>query len=403
MTTGTRRSTAKLTLVLGILSAFGPLSIDMYLPGLPAITRDFGADTAGTQLTLSLFFLGMAFGQLFYGPLADRFGRRMPLLIGSSVYALASLGCALAPSLGSLIGLRLLQALGGCAGMVITRSVVRDLFDARESARMYSFLMLVMGLAPITAPLIGGQILLFFGWRGIFWLLAFFGIACVLLVWFGLPETLPPERRVSTGPLQALRIYGRILTDRRFVGYALTSGCVAAGMFAYISGSPFVIIELYGVAPEHYGLIFGANAFGLIMASQINRRLLQRFPGDTIQAIALGTIVTSGVVLVLVAGSGLGGLPGLLVPLFICIAGYGLVSPNATAAAMAPHGSAAGSASALLGSLQFIVGAAAGTLVGVLYNSTALPMAAVIAVCLVCGATSFALLAQPRRAAAEAA
>lgn len=384
-----RPAYVQLALVLGILSAFGPLSIDMYLPGLPTIAREFGADPASTQLTLSLFLLGTALGQTIYGPLSDRFGRRVPLLVGCGLYAAASLGCALTPSIGGLIWLRLLQALGGCVGMVISRSVVRDLFDARESARMYSFLMLVMGVAPITAPLIGGQLLLAFGWRSVFLVLAGFGLLCLALVALALPESLPPERRVTIRPGAVLTIYGGLLRDRQFLGYALAGGLVGASMFAYISGSSFVFIELYGVAPDRFGWIFGSNAFGLIMASQINRRLLLRFSSATILRNALSVIGLSAAILLAVAATGFGGLPGLLLPLFVCIAGYGFVTPNATAMGMAPHGKVAGSASALLGTIQSAVGAGSGILVGLLYNGTALPMAGVIAACVALAAASF--------------
>jgi DHA1 family bicyclomycin/chloramphenicol resistance-like MFS transporter len=328
MTPTAKPSTARLTLILGTLSAFGPLSIDMYLPSLPAITREFRTDTATTQLTLSLYFIGLAAGQALYGPIADRYGRKRPLLVGCALYALASLACALAMSIESLIGLRLAQAIGGCAGMVIARSAVRDLFDERNSARMYSFLMLVMGLAPITAPLIGGQLLVAFGWRAIFWLLCGFGLLCVIMVLFGLPETLPEERRIRAGLGQALAIYGRLLADRRFMGYALAGAFVSSGMFAYISGSPFVFIELYGVAPQNYGWIFGTNALGLVIVSQINRRLLAHFSSESILAATLAVAAAAGLLLALVAATGFGGLVGLLIPLFVCVASVGLVGPN---------------------------------------------------------------------------
>jgi DHA1 family bicyclomycin/chloramphenicol resistance-like MFS transporter len=241
--------------------------------------------------------------------------------------------------------------------------------------------MLVMGIAPITAPLLGGQLLALFGWRAIFWLLGGFGLSCLLMVAFGLPESLPPERRNRAGVGQALGVYAQLLADRRFMGYALAGGFLMAGMFAYISGSPFVVIELYGVSPQQYGWIFGANALGLIIASQLNRWLLERYQGDAILFATLAVTVVASVVLALVAASALGGLAGLLAPLFICIASVGLVGPNTTAAAMAPYGRVAGSASALLGTLQFVVGALSGIVVGVLYNGTALPMAGTIAAC----------------------
>jgi DHA1 family bicyclomycin/chloramphenicol resistance-like MFS transporter len=386
-------STARLTLILGALSAFGPLSIDMYLPALPALAREFNTDTAAVQLTLSIFFIGLALGQAFYGPIADRIGRRGPLLAGCALYTVASCACALAPSIESLIVLRCVQALGGCAGMVLSRSVVRDTFDAHNSARMYSFLMLVMGLAPISAPFIGGQLLLAFSWRAIFWLLAGFGLLCFVLVAFGLPESLPAERRRRDGLGQALAIYGRLLADRQFLGYALSGGFVTAGMFAYISGSPFVFIELYGVAPEHFGWIFGSNALGLISVSQLNRWLLGRYRSEAILSTALVIYAIAGMLLALMAATGLGGMLGLLPPLFVCVASVGLVGPNTTAAAMAPHGQIAGSASALLGTLQFLVGAGAGALVGLLDNGTALPMAGVIALCGIAALTTFQLLA----------
>jgi DHA1 family bicyclomycin/chloramphenicol resistance-like MFS transporter len=395
MAQSSRASVARLTLILGSLTALGPLSIDMYLPGLPTIAREFRTDTAAAQLTLSLFFTGLAVGQALYGPLTDRLGRKRPLLVGCAFYMLASLACALAPSIESLIALRFAQALGGCAGMVIARSVVRDLFDERNSARMYSFLMLVMGLAPITAPLIGGQLLIAFGWRAIFWLLGGFGLLCVLMVAFALPETLPAERRVRAGLWQALEVYWRLLLDRRFVGYALTGGFVTAGMFAYISGSPFVFIELYGVAPQRYGWIFGANAFGLVIASQINRWLLARYRGETILAVTLAVTAAAGLLLALVAATGFGGLVGLLAPLFVFVSSVGLVGPNTAAAAMAPYGRVAGSASALMGVLQFVVGAGAGALVGTLYDGTAVPMAGVIAACGMAALLIFQVLALP--------
>jgi DHA1 family bicyclomycin/chloramphenicol resistance-like MFS transporter len=360
----------------------------MYLPGLPAIAREFGAETAAAQRTLAVFFVGLSLGQALYGPITDRIGRRRPLLFGCGLYALACLGCALSPSIEALTVLRLAQAIGGCAGVVIARTVVRDLFDAQQSARMYSFLMLVMGVAPITAPLIGGQILLAFGWRAIFVALAVFGAACFLMVLAALPESLPEDRRARAGLGQALRVYGSLLADSRTMGYALAGGLASAAMFAYISGSPFVFIELNGVPPERFGLLFGMNAFGLILASQLNRWLLGRYRGGQILPVALATTAGSGLALLAAAAAG-AGFPVLLAALFVCIASTGLVQPNSTAAAMAPHGGRAGSAAALLGAVQFALGALAGSLVGVLHDGTAVPMAATVALC---GASAYAAL-----------
>lgn len=364
-----------------MLTAFGSLSIDMYLPGLPAIARDLYTDIAAAQQTLAVFFLGMALGQVLYGPISDRLGRRPPLIFGCALYALASIGCSLAPSIRSLLALRFAQALGACAGIVIGRSIVRDLFDERESARMYSFLMLMMGLAPITAPMIGGQILVAFGWRAIFLALSGFGVVCLGLVLFALPETAPPERRSRAGLGGVLRAYGGLLADGRFMGYALASTLAIGAMFAYIAGSPFVFIELNGVRPERYGLLFGTNALGLILAAQFNRLLLRRYPSGRILTVALAVTATSGVLLAATTLAGVGGFPAMLVLLFCCIASTGLVQPNAIALAMAPHGRQAGSASALLGATQSAMGAGVGTLVSVLHNGTALPMVGTIATC----------------------
>jgi DHA1 family bicyclomycin/chloramphenicol resistance-like MFS transporter len=382
-------SYTKLVITLGILTAFAPLSIDMYLPALPEIAHEFGTDTAAAQQTLAVFFAGLSIGQIFYGPLSDRLGRRRPLIFGCALYSAACIGCALAGSLGALVMLRFAQALGGCAGVVIARSIVRDLFDQHESARVYSILMLVLGLAPITAPLIGGQLLHFFGWRAIFVTLCGFGLLCLALVVFGLPETLPAEQRTKTGLGSALRTYGQLLVDGRFMGYALASGLASAAMFAYIAGSSFVFIELNGVAPERFGLIFGTNAFGLILASQCNRWLLGRYSSGQILTVALAATAGFGLLLVTLTALGIGGFAGLLIVLFCCIASTGFVGPNATAAAMAPYGNRAGSAAALLGAVQFACGAVAGALVSALHNGTALPMTSTIALC---GVAAFLLL-----------
>lgn len=388
-------SLTRLVLILGTLTAVGPLSIDMYLPGLPTIAREFRTDTAAVQSTLSVFFIALAFGQVFYGPIADRIGRKPPLLLGFALYTLASLGCMLAPSLEALVVARLFQALGGCAGMVVARSMVRDLFDAKESARVYSFLMLVLGIAPITAPLIGGQLLVLLGWRAIFGVLVGFGIICLGLVAFGLPESLPASLRIRAGIGAAFAVYKALLLDRHFVGYALTGGLISAGMFSYIAGSPFVIIELYGVQAQQYGLIFGMNALGLIVASQLNRGLLRRYSSDALLNVALLSAAIAGIALVVVAWLGLGGLLGLLIPLFVCVASGGFVGPNTTAVAMARHGRVAGSASALLGSLQFTVGTLASTSVEKLHNGTALPMAATIASCTLLALACLVFVARP--------
>jgi DHA1 family bicyclomycin/chloramphenicol resistance-like MFS transporter len=378
-------STLHLALVLGTLTAFGPLSIDLYLPGLPGIARDLRASDALIQSTLATFVAGMALGQLVHGPLSDRFGRRLPLLIGSIIYTLASAACALAPDATTLVVLRFVQALGGSAGVVVSRSVVRDLFNARESARMFSILMLVSGLAPITAPLIGGQILQVADWRALFWVLTGFGVVTIALVLGMLPETLPGARRIARTPVDVLLGYGDIARDRQFVGMALTGAGAFAAMFAYISASPFVFIELYGVSPQQYGWIFGGNALGLVIASQLNRHLLRRHRPEAILRVGLGLSTIAALAFLGVMWLRPGELVLLLPPLFFVVAMVGIAGPNTTAIALGAYATRSGSASALLGTLQFIVGAVAAALVGVLADGTGRPMALVMA-----GAAAFA-------------
>jgi len=371
----------KLTFMLGSLTALGPLSIDMYLPSFQAIARDLTASPAQVQLTLAVFFVALGIGQAFYGPLSDRFGRRRPLCFGLALYVLASAGCALARSIEALVAWRFAQALGGCAGMVIARAVVRDRFDEREAARFFSLLILVTGLAPILAPSIGGQILVFFSWRAIFWTLAGFALVGFITATFVLPESLPPERRTEGGVATALRVYSRLLRDRAFMRYALSGALVISGMFAYIFGSPFVFMQIYGVRPERFGWIFGAIALGLISASQLNRVVLARVAGARILSHALVVTAAAGVILLVMAWTGVGGLAGLLGPLFVYIASLGFVLPNVIATALGPQGRNAGTASALLGTLQFGAGATVGALLGVLGDGTAVPMAGLIATC----------------------
>jgi DHA1 family bicyclomycin/chloramphenicol resistance-like MFS transporter len=395
----------RLAVVLGALTAMGPLAIDMYLPALPAIARELSTDAASVQASLAVYFIGIAIGQAFYGPLSDRLGRKPALYVGLTVFVAASAGCALADGVRSLVALRFLQALGGCAPLVVPRAVVRDYFDERESARMLSILVLVMGLAPILAPLAGGQLLVKLGWRSIFWLLAAYGAAWAVMAALTLPESLPDRRRRREPLAEVLAIYGRLLVDRRYIGHVMTGGLVFSGLLAYISGSPFVFIELFGVPPERYGLFFGANAVGIITASQVNRWLAGRFEPRAILQVVLPVVAAAGLVLLVDAATGFGGFPGILLPLFCFVACHGFVMPNTTALAMTPHGRIAGSASALLGTIQFVLGATAGALVGVLGNGTAVPFAAVIAGCGVGALGIYHLVARPAsgRGAADAA
>jgi DHA1 family bicyclomycin/chloramphenicol resistance-like MFS transporter len=376
-----RDSNYRIAVILGALTAMGPLAIDMYLPSLPTIARELGESAAAVQVSLAMYFIGIALGQVFYGPLSDRMGRKPALYLGLIVFVTASVGCALAWNVRSLVAFRFLQALGGCAPLVIPRAIVRDHFDSRESARMLSMLILVMGLAPILAPLVGGQLLVNFGWRSVFWVLAAYGFTWCVLVAFFLRESLALERRQPQPFGEILSIYGRLLRDRTYVGYVLAGGFMFSGLLAYISGSPFVFIEIFHVAPERFGLFFGANAAGIIAASQINRWLAGRMEPRRIVRIVLPVAMLAGFSILVSAYTGLGGFPGILVPLFCFIACYGFIMPNTTALAMAPYGAIAGSASALLGTLQFVLGATASALVGELGDGTAVPFAAVVAAC----------------------
>ncbi|POA20020.1 Bcr/CflA family drug resistance efflux transporter [Pseudomonas sp. FW300-N1A1] len=367
-------------LILGALSAFGPLAIDFYLPAFPAMAAAFGTDEKHVQLTLASYFLGLSIGQLAYGPVADRFGRRIPLLVGVALFTLASLVCAFAPSLEWLIGARFVQALGGCAGMVISRAVVSDKCDAVGSAKVFSQLMLVMGLAPILAPMLGGLLVNLHGWQSIFIALTLFSALSALAVALGLPESLPANQ--PRQPLSgALRQYGRLLSDKVFLGHALTGGIAIAGMFAYIAGSPFVFIKLYGVPPEHFGWLFGSNAAGFILVAQLNARLLSRRGPAFLLSRTVWIYLTAGLALLAVCSLHTEQLWPVLIPLFICISSLGCIIPNASACAMSGQGARAGSASAMLGCLQFSVAAGASALVVVLHDGTAVPMAMVISLC----------------------
>jgi DHA1 family bicyclomycin/chloramphenicol resistance-like MFS transporter len=384
----------RLAVILGALTAMGPLAIDMYLPALPTIARELHTSESAMQVSLAVYFIGIACGQAFYGPLSDRWGRKPALYFGLVLFSASSVGLALVHDVTALIALRFLQALGGCAPLVVPPAVVRDYFDQRGSVRMLSVLMLVMGLAPILAPLIGGQLLLKFGWRSVFWVLAIYGTFWLAIVTFFLAESLPVARRRRQRVVDVLGTYVGLLRDRRYIGYAITRALIFAGLMAYISGSPFVFIELFHVPPERYGLYFAVNALGIITASQINRWLASRYEARDVVGAILPVSVVAGVVMLVDAASGFGGFTGILVPLFFYIASHGFIMPNTTALAMASHGAVAGSASAMLGTVQFVLGASAGTLVGVLGNSTAVPLAAVIAGCAALALTTYQTLAR---------
>ncbi len=373
-----QRSAARLIVVLGALSAFGPLSIDMYLPALPALRRDLGTGASQAQLTLSACLLGLAVGQLVAGPLSDRLGRRRPLLVGLAAYVLASLLCAAAPSVAALVVLRFVQGCAGAAGIVIARAMVRDLHAGDAAARFFSLLMLVNGSAPILAPIVGGQLLRVTDWRGVFVALAIGGVGLFVAAAVSLGETLPPERRQVGGLRATLATFRGLLADRAFVGRALAAGLAIGAMFAYIAGSPFVLQEIHGVSPQGFSLLFGTNALGLVAAGQTNGRLVGRVPLPRLLAGGLAANAAGGLALLAVVLGGVG-LAGILPALFVVVASLGFVLPNAAALALADYPRTAGSASALLGLLQYAVGAAAAPLVGLGGERTALPMSVVVA------------------------
>ncbi|MHC0432216.1 Bcr/CflA family multidrug efflux MFS transporter [Streptomyces sp. O3] len=368
------------TLILGGLTAVPPLSMDMYLPALPEVTRSLGTSAATVQVTLTACLAGMALGQLVVGPMSDKWGRRRPLLAGLLVYVLATALCALAPTVELLIGFRLLQGLAGSAGIVIARAVVRDLYDGMEMARFFSTLMLISGVAPIVAPLIGGQVLRVTDWRGIFLVLAAIGVVLTVLVWRRLPETLAPDKRQNGGVGKALRTMGGLLTDRVFTGYALAGGFAFAALFSYISASPFVIQEIYGASPQTFSLLFGINSVGLIAAGQINGKVLVgRISLDKVLAAGLTVITLAAIALLLMASGVFGevGLVPMATGLFFLMSAMGITLPNTQALALMRTPHAAGSASALIGAASFLVGAVASPLVGIAGEDTAVPMAVV--------------------------
>ncbi|MGW0395165.1 multidrug effflux MFS transporter [Streptomyces sp. NPDC003042] len=395
-----RRTGLLVTFILGGLTALPPLSMDMYLPALPEVTDALHSPAATVQLTLTSCLAGMALGQLVIGPMSDKWGRRRPLLIGMVVYVLATAICALAPTAELLIGFRLLQGLAGAAAIVIARAVVRDLYDGVEMARFFSTLMLISGAAPIIAPLIGGQVLRFADWRGVFVVLTAVGIALTVVVWRGLGETLAPERRQTGGVGAALRTMRGLLGDRIFTGYTLTGGFAFAVLFSYISASPFVVQEIYGASPQAFSLLFGVNAVGLIVVGQINGKLLVgRVSLDKALAAGLGIMTVASVALLLMSTGVFGevGLIPIASALFVVMSAMGLVLPNTNAQALMRTPHAAGSASALLGTSSFLVGAVASPLVGIAGEDTAVPMAVVQVVCSLLSVGCFVGMCRPWR------
>jgi DHA1 family bicyclomycin/chloramphenicol resistance-like MFS transporter len=381
-----------LPLLLGFLTAVGPISTDMYLPAFPAIEAELGVARGSVEITLASWFVGLAVGQLVQGTLADRLGRRSPLIVGTAIYTLASVGCAMANDMAVLAAWRCVAAFGGAASAVIPRAMVRDIADGLGAARLMSKLMLVMGAAPILAPSIGGLLMGAGGWRTIFWASAGYGALSCLLAWRLLPETLPPERRMKRSFVTLLADFVQIGRERGFITHALMGAFAMFAVFAFISGAPGVYIEHFGVAPGAFGLLFAISATGFIGASQLNPWLLGRLGARRVVAYALRLSGVAVLMLVVTAATGFGGLMGIFVPAAIALACTGLVFPNAAVGALSRHAMRAGSASALLGTLQFSCAALGSALVGALANGTPVPMAL-----LMLGGTAAALAAEMAR------
>jgi DHA1 family bicyclomycin/chloramphenicol resistance-like MFS transporter len=375
-----RRRRLAILLIVGALSGLAPMSIDFYLPALPHLTADLGADTSTGQLTLTACLLGIALSQVVAGSLSDTLGRRRLVLIGLAAYGSVSTLCAVAPSIWVLLGLRFAQGCACGVGFVVARAIVRDLYSGDAAARIFALLVLISGVAPVLAPAIGGQVLLLTSWRGIFVVLAALGAALFATAALRLPETLPAHLRHEPGLAAKLRVFGTLLTDRRFVPFAVSGGLSFAAMFAYISGSPFVLENIYGASPQLYGVAFGVNSAGIVAASQVSGRLVGRTGPAPLLRLGVTTMAIGGAGLLATVLLGLGLVP-LLLFLLATISSVGLIQPNATALAMAHQQHAAGSASALFGLGQFGVGAAAAPLVGIAGSHTAVPMAVTIAVC----------------------
>lgn len=393
------RSSVELIIILGAMTAFAPLSIDMYLPAFPTLQESLGTTAGRIQLTLASFFVAFAAGQVIYGPLADRFGRKPPLYAGLGLFVAASIGCAIATSVEQLILLRFIQALGAGAGVVIARAMVRDLFPPSEAVAVFSRLMLVMGVAPMLAPLLGSYLLIWFDWHAIFAFLALFGALCLLAVTLRLPESLSSEIREPLSFRSIVLGYLRLIADRRFIGPALVGGFSISGMFVYITASPFVFIEVLGISTESYGWLFGFNAFGFIAAAQVNARLGRQFGAAKVLRVSTKVVVAAGLLLILGGVIGIGGRYGVFVPVFVFIASLGFVMPNTAALAMAPFGRNAGSASALMGTLQFGLAAAASSVTGSFEHHSPAPLALLVAGFGLAGFVTYYLLCRPQQPA----
>ena len=368
-------------ILMGALTAIGPFAIDMYLPAFPTIAANLGVSRGDVERTLAAYLIGLAMVQVFYGPMADRYGRKPPLLVGLTLFMVGSLGCALSGSVEALTGWRVVQAMGGAAGIVIPRAVIRDHYETHEAARAMSLLMLIMGLAPILAPLAGGQLLAITSWRSLFWVMLAGGAMLMAAVILIMKESLAPERVVPLRWQTILRNYRGLFAHRGFMAHSLAGGFGQAGMFAYIIGSPRVFIELYGVPPQYYGLLFGTNALSLIVCSQISARLLRTYTPRQLQRRALTALACASLAAVALTLAGWMSLPLLMLCLICYMGSQGFVNPNSAALALADQGKRLGAASALLGTLQLSCGALAGFAVSAWQTDSALPLTTTLAAC----------------------
>ncbi len=367
--------------------------MDMYLPALPRVSDALHASSATVQLTLTACLAGMALGQLVVGPLSDRFGRRRPLLIGMVIYVLATAVCAFATTAPLLIGFRLVQGLAGAAGIVISRAVVRDLYDGMAMARFFSTLMLISGVAPIVAPVIGGQILRLTNWRGVFVVCTAIGLLLTLVVWRRMHETLPPENRHKGELASTFGAMRHLLADRVFTGYVLAGSFAFAALFTYVSASSFVVQDIYGASPQTFSLLFGLNSIGIVGVGQLNGKVLVgRVDLDRVLAVGLGLIGVSTAALVLLTTGALGHatLPEIAAALFVMMSAMGLVLPTTNTQALLRTKANAGSASALLGTSSFLIGAVLSPLAGLAGDGTAVPMAVVQLACTIVAVACFA-------------
>lgn len=395
-----QRKYFKIIFILGLLTAIGPFSIDMYLPAFPAIAKGLNTDIAQVMLSLSSFFVGISAGQLIYGPLLERFGRKKPLYVGLVIYLFASAGCAFTQSVDALIAFRFLQALGSCAGMVTSRAMVRDLFDVKDTAKVFSSLMLVVAVSPIIAPTVGGYVTAALGWRYVFAALMIVDAAILAAVFFLLPESKAPDPSHSLKPHHVSRNFFDILVHPQFYIYALTGAVAASGLYAYISGSPQVFIELFKVSEKQYGWIFAIVAVGVIGSSQINSLVLRNYPSEKIIPVALMAQSAIGLALATIAFFGMSELYSTIALIFLYVCCQGFIFPNASALTLRAFGHAAGNASAMMGAIQMGIGATASAAVSLLQNHTALPMTGVMAFCSLTALVIF-LMGRGRAAAKE--